>query len=74
MIFMQRFKIVAQLMFMTLLSVSKFTWGEARGSVVGWGTMLQAGRLWVQFPMRLLDFLVDLFLPAALRPWVRLSL
>jgi hypothetical protein len=24
----------------------------ARGSVVGWGTMLQAGRSWVQFPMR----------------------
>jgi hypothetical protein len=28
----------------------------ARGSVVGWGTMLQAGRLWVQVPMRSLDF------------------
>jgi hypothetical protein len=28
----------------------------ARGSVVGWGTMLQAGRLRVRFPMKLLDF------------------
>jgi hypothetical protein len=27
----------------------------ARGSVVGWGTMLQTGRSWVWFPMRLLD-------------------
>jgi hypothetical protein len=38
----------------------------ARGSVVGWGTMLQAGRLRVGFPMRSLDFSVDLILPAAL--------
>jgi hypothetical protein len=30
-------------------------WG-ARGSVVGWGTMLQAERSWVRFPTRLLDF------------------
>jgi hypothetical protein len=29
---------------------------RARGSVVGWGTMLQAGRLWARVPMRLLDF------------------
>jgi hypothetical protein len=28
---------------------------EARGSVVDWGTMLQAGRSWVRFPMRSLD-------------------
>jgi hypothetical protein len=30
--------------------------GGARGSVVGWGTLLQAGRLRVRFPMRSLDF------------------
>jgi hypothetical protein len=38
----------------------------ARGSVVGWDTMLQTGRSWVRFPMRPLDFSVDLILPAAL--------
>jgi hypothetical protein len=30
----------------------------ARGSIVGWGTMLQAGRARVRFP-RSLDFLID---------------
>jgi hypothetical protein len=38
----------------------------ARGSVVGRGTTLQAGRSWVRFPMRSLDFPIDLILPAAL--------
>jgi hypothetical protein len=41
---------------------------EARGSVVGWGTILQAGRLWVRFSMRLLDFAIDIILPAAMWP------
>jgi hypothetical protein len=39
----------------------------ARGSVVGWGTMPQAGRSRVRFPMSL-DFLNLLNLPAALWP------
>jgi hypothetical protein len=34
-------------------------------NVIGWGTVLQAGRLWVQFPMRSLDFSVDVILPAS---------
>jgi hypothetical protein len=29
---------------------------RARGSVVGWGTMLQDGTLWVRVPLRSLDF------------------
>jgi hypothetical protein len=34
----------------------------ARGSVVGWGTMLQAGRSRVRFPMRSLDFFFSIYL------------
>jgi hypothetical protein len=35
----------------------------AHGSVVGWGTMLQARRLWVRVPMRSLDFFFFFNLP-----------
>jgi hypothetical protein len=38
----------------------------ARGSVLGWDTMLQVGRSQDRFPMGSLDFSIDLILPAAL--------
>jgi hypothetical protein len=34
----------------------------------GWGTALQAGRSRVRFPIMLLEFFIDIFLPAALWP------
>jgi hypothetical protein len=45
-----------------------------RVSVVGWSTMLQAGRSLVLFPMRSLEFSIGLNLPAALWSSGRLSL
>jgi hypothetical protein len=42
--------------------------GGGRGSVVGCGTMLQAGRSPVGFPMRSMDFSIDLIFSAALWP------
>jgi hypothetical protein len=49
------------------------TWGE-HGGAVGWGTALQARRLWVWFLMVSLDFFIDIILLATLWPWGRLSL
>jgi hypothetical protein len=46
----------------------------SRGSVVGWGTVLQAGRSRVRFPMSSLDFLIDVIHLAVLWPWGRISL
>ena len=38
----------------------------ARGSEVGWGTVLQIGRSRVWFPMVSMEFFIDIILPAAL--------
>jgi hypothetical protein len=46
---------------------------EARGSVVGWGALLQAGRSPVRVPDEV-DFSIYLILPAAIWPWGLLSL
>jgi hypothetical protein len=46
----------------------------ARGSIVGWGNMLQAERSRVRSAMRSLDFSINLILAAALWPWGRLNL
>jgi hypothetical protein len=48
--------------------------GGASDSVVSCGTMLQPGRSRVRFPMKSLDFPIDLILPVTLWPWGRLSL
>ena len=44
------------------------------GGAVGWGTALQTGRSGVRFPMVSLEFFIDIILPAALWPFVWLSL
>jgi hypothetical protein len=46
----------------------------AGGSIVGRGTMLQAGMSRFRFRLKSLDFLFDLIIPAALWPRDRLSL
>ena len=59
-----------------LLSGYVSWYGEcgASGGAIGWGTALQAGRLWVRFPMVSLEFFIDIILPAALWPWGQLNL
>ena len=39
-----------------------------------WVTALQVGSLRVRFPMMSLEFFIDIYFPAALRPWSRVSL
>jgi hypothetical protein len=42
-------------------------------SIVGWGTMLHAGRFWVQVPVRPLNFFNLPDPPSCTRPWGLLS-
>ena len=46
----------------------------ARGSAVGWGTALKAGRSRVRYPIVSLKFFIDIILPTALWSWGSLSL
>jgi hypothetical protein len=55
------------------MSQCKLSFG-VRGSVVGWGNILQVGRSWLRLQRRSLDFSVDLIFPAKLWPRVWLSL
>jgi hypothetical protein len=57
-----------------ILPISRATLFGACGNVADCDTMLRAGRSRVQIPMRSLNFLIDLILPAALWPWGRLDL
>jgi hypothetical protein len=50
-----------------------YTDREAHDSIVGWGAVLQTGRLWVPFSMRSLDFSIELTPPAVLCSWSNLS-
>ena len=45
----------------------------ACGGTVGWGTVLQAGRSWVRFPVVSLEFFIDITHPVTLWPWGWLS-
>jgi hypothetical protein len=45
----------------------------ARGCAAGWGTALQAVKSRVRFSMMPLEFFIDIFLPAKLWHWSRLS-
>ena len=49
-----------------LFYIDSVMWG-LRGSAVGWGTALQAGRSRVRIPVGSFGFFIDLILPAA--PW-----
>jgi hypothetical protein len=43
-------------------------------NIIAWGTMTQAGRSRVRFPISSLNFSIGLILPDVLWPWGRLSL
>jgi hypothetical protein len=56
--------------------IDVYTFGYTGGTRwrSGLATALQTGRSQDRFPMVLLEFFIDIILPAALWPWGRLSL
>jgi hypothetical protein len=64
-IFQQRNEFTTQLLMNNNLRTPYKATG-VRGAAVGWGTALQTGRSWVQFPMESLEFFSNLILLVAL--------
>ena len=57
------------------MNITQSTWVFAvSGGAVGWGTVLQAGRSRIRFPMVSLQFLNDIIVPTTLWPWGWVSL
>ena len=54
--------------FAPFLRLNSLRLAGVRDGPVGRGTALQAGRSWVRFPIVLLEFFIDIVLPAALWP------
>jgi hypothetical protein len=65
---------------LTLYTFFNFLWifvaysSSAWHGSVDWGTVLQAGRSWVWFPVGSLGFFIGLILVATLWPWGQLNL
>jgi hypothetical protein len=70
---LMRYSAVVQFLRLSVSLLAPLSCFGVRGSVVGWGTTLQAGRSRDRIPDEV-DFFIYLIPPAALWPWGRLSL